>query len=113
MSTDGTGAPPPTDGSGFGNSTGLGNGTAFGGNATAPPPMDPFAFGFPIDPRSAWLSQIMIGLTSTLLLLGSICFFIRIYQRIRPVWKMGADDYFIILGYVGFPVSSLDTTKHN
>jgi hypothetical protein len=62
--------------------------------------MDPFAFGMPIDPRAAHLSQIYIGLTSALLLLASITFFIRIYQRIRPVWKMGADDYFIIVGYV-------------
>ncbi|KAK0611213.1 hypothetical protein B0T14DRAFT_440077 [Immersiella caudata] len=61
---------------------------------------DPFAFGMPIDPRSAYLAQVYIGLTSTLLLLASITFFIRIYQRIRPVWKMGADDYFIIVGYM-------------
>ncbi|KAK0649538.1 hypothetical protein B0T16DRAFT_326875 [Cercophora newfieldiana] len=95
MSTDGSGAPPPGDGAALGNGTGLaGNGTA------APPPFDPFQFGFPIDPRSAYLSQIYIGLTSSLLLLASITFFIRIYQRIRPVWKMGADDYFIIVGYM-------------
>jgi len=91
MSTDGSGAPPPPppDGSG-----GFGNGTA------APPPFDPFAFGFPIDPRSAYLSQVFIGLTSSLLFLASISFFVRIYQRITPVWKMGADDYFIIVGYL-------------
>jgi len=88
MSTDGQGAPPGgADPAGAG-----GNGTGFG----APPPLP----GFPIDPRSAYLAQVYIGLTSTLLLLASITFFIRIYQRIRPVWKMGADDYFIIVGYM-------------
>lgn len=84
MSTDGQG--------GAGTAGAGGNGTDFG----APPPL----LGFPIDPRSAYLSRIHIGLTSTLLLFASITFFIRIYQRIRPVWKMGADDYFIIVGYM-------------
>jgi len=82
MSADGQGGPPP------------------GGNSTAAPP--PFALPefFPISARSAYLAQVHIGLTSTLLLLGTLAFCVRIYQRIRPVWKMGADDYFIIVGFV-------------
>lgn len=66
------------------------------GNATVPPPVT----GVPITERAAYLSRVHIGVTSTLMLLCVIAFGTRMYQRIRPVWKVGLDDCFIVAGFV-------------
>jgi hypothetical protein len=59
--------------------------------------------GIPISDRAAYLAQVYIGVSSVLLLLCVITFVTRIYQRVRPVWKAGLDDYFIVAGFVRFP----------
>ncbi|KAK4121972.1 hypothetical protein N657DRAFT_576661 [Parathielavia appendiculata] len=56
--------------------------------------------GIPISERAAYLSQVYIGVTSALMFLCVIAFGTRIYQRIRPVWKVGLDDYFIAAGFI-------------
>jgi len=71
-----------------------------GGNSTALPPPPPPITEFPILERQAYLSRIYISATSVLLLLCTLTFLTRMYQRVRPVWKVGWDDYFICLGYV-------------
>ncbi|KAK0614592.1 hypothetical protein B0T14DRAFT_528770 [Immersiella caudata] len=80
------------------------NGTLAGpgpGNATeVPPPFDPSLFTeVPISERQAHLSRVFVGVTSVLVVLCTLTFFVRMYQRIRPVWKVGWDDYFIVVGY--------------
>jgi len=75
------------------------NGT-FGDNSTALPPPPPPLTEIPILERAAYLSRIYISATSVLLLLCTLTFLTRMYQRVRPVWKVGWDDYFICMGYV-------------
>ncbi|KAK4154082.1 hypothetical protein C8A00DRAFT_33107 [Chaetomidium leptoderma] len=84
-----TSAPDPavTGGSGSAITGGSGNGT------------EPL-LGMPVSERAAYLAQIHIGATSVLLLLCIITFTTRIYQRVRPVWKVGLDDYFIVAGFI-------------
>ncbi|KAK0712797.1 hypothetical protein B0T26DRAFT_873120 [Lasiosphaeria miniovina] len=67
-------------------------------DGTAPPPPPPF-LGIPITDHAAYLSQVYIGLTSVLLALCILTFCTRIYQRVRPVWKVGLDDWFIMVGF--------------
>ncbi|KAK4224081.1 hypothetical protein QBC38DRAFT_26968 [Podospora fimiseda] len=55
--------------------------------------------GILVSPRAAHLAQTYIGVTSVLVALCIITFCTRIYQRIFPVWKVGLDDFFIILGF--------------
>ncbi|KAK4040117.1 hypothetical protein C8A01DRAFT_46514 [Parachaetomium inaequale] len=56
--------------------------------------------GIPISERAAYLAQVYIGVSSVLLFLCVVTFGTRIYQRIRPVWKVGLDDYFIVAGFI-------------
>ncbi|KAK0702753.1 hypothetical protein B0H67DRAFT_391931 [Lasiosphaeris hirsuta] len=93
MSTNGT-QPAPA----------AGNGTLAGpgpGNATdVPPVFDPSLLTeVPISERSAYLSRVFIGVTTILILLCTLTFLARMYQRIRPVLKVGLDDVFIFFGY--------------
>ncbi|KAK3360681.1 hypothetical protein B0T25DRAFT_496651 [Lasiosphaeria hispida] len=71
------------------------------GNATdIPPVFDPSLITeIPISERSAYLSRVFIGVTTVLILLCTLAFVTRMYQRIRPVWKVGWDDYCIVVGY--------------
>jgi hypothetical protein len=97
-----TTAPDPAGtatGAPFGDGAVAGNGT----DAGAPPP---FLDGIPISERAASLAQLYIGVTSAMLLLCIIAFTTRIYQRVRPVWKVGLDDYFIVAGFVSPPFPS-------
>jgi hypothetical protein len=83
--------------------------TAPGPAATGAPPMGPggpgsngtaeILPGVPISDRAAYLAQVYIGVSSVLLLFCVIAFVTRIYQRVRPVWKAGLDDYFIVAGF--------------
>ena len=83
--------------------------------ATGAPPMGPggpgsngtadVLPGVPISDRAAYLAQVYIGVSSVLMLLCVIAFVTRIYQRVRPVWKAGLDDYFIVAGFVRLPRS--------
>jgi len=66
------------------------------GNTTEPPPFP----GVPISEHAAYLARVHIGVTATLMLLCVIAFGTRMYQRIRPVWKVGLDDGFIVAGFV-------------
>lgn len=59
--------------------------------------------GVPISEHAAYLAQIYIAVTAVLLFLCLVAFVTRIYQRIRPVWKAGLDDYFIVAGFVRVP----------
>ncbi len=75
----------------------MATGAADGGNAT----INPMLFtGVPISPHAAYLARVHIGATSVLMFLCIITFSTRMYQRIRPVWKVGLDDMFICLGFV-------------
>ncbi|KAK3317747.1 hypothetical protein B0T19DRAFT_297085 [Cercophora scortea] len=65
-------------------------------NSTAPP----VPLGIPISERAASLAQLHYGVTSVLLVLCVLTFGTRMYQRIVPVWKIGADDVFIAMGFV-------------
>lgn len=84
MSTNDTPLPPP------------GNGTDL-----SPPTFEPSLFTeIPISERMAYLSRIYISVTATLLLFCTLTILTRVYKRVGPVWKVGWDDYFIIIGYV-------------
>jgi hypothetical protein len=61
----------------------------------APPPTD-----FPVSDRAAYLAQVHIGVTAPILALCVLTFSTRLYLRARPVWNIGIDDYFIIVGFV-------------
>ncbi|KAK4641692.1 hypothetical protein QC761_512880 [Podospora bellae-mahoneyi] len=65
-----------------------------------PPPPDGLPPGIPVTERAAHLAQTFIGVTSILMALCLITFFTRIYQRVFPVFKMGLDDWFIIIGFI-------------
>ncbi|KAK5662197.1 hypothetical protein OQA88_8102 [Cercophora sp. LCS_1] len=92
MSTTASGLPPaPTDG------LLPSNGTF--GNETAPPIL-PFPDYVEITPWAAYLARVFWGLNSALLFLCVVTYTLRMYQRIRPVWKVGADDWFITLGFL-------------
>ncbi|KAK4166907.1 hypothetical protein QBC43DRAFT_332107 [Cladorrhinum sp. PSN259] len=67
-------------------------------NATTPPP-ELLPPGIIINERAAYLAQVFIVVTSILTALCTITFCTRIYQRIFPVWKVGLDDYFIVVGF--------------
>ncbi|KAK1753226.1 hypothetical protein QBC47DRAFT_431639 [Echria macrotheca] len=54
----------------------------------------------PVSDWAAYCARIFIGSTSTLLLLCIITFCTRMYQRVRPVWKVGLDDYCIAAGFI-------------
>lgn len=79
-------------------------GAPMGGNVTAP------IMGIPISEHAAHLSQLHIGVTSVLMLLCLITFTTRIYQRVRPVWKVGLDDGFIVAGFVSIPLGPTTPT---
>ncbi|KAL1843964.1 hypothetical protein VTJ49DRAFT_6368 [Mycothermus thermophilus] len=64
-----------------------------------PPELLPPPTEIPITPHAAYVAVVHIALTSTLLLFCVITFVMRIYRRITPVWRVGADDYFIVLGF--------------
>ena len=66
-----------------------------GGNGTSEIPQ-----GIPISEHAAYLARVYIGVSAVLLFLCLVAFTTRIYQRIRPVWKAGLDDYFIVAGFV-------------
>ena len=97
--------------------------TAPGPAATGAPPMGPggpsnngtteLLPGVPISDRAAYLAQVYIGVSSVLLLLCVIAFVTRIYQRVRPVWKAGLDDYFIVAGFVRLPLGGTLPLKSN
>ncbi|KAL2263210.1 hypothetical protein VTK26DRAFT_7784 [Humicola hyalothermophila] len=53
-----------------------------------------------ISDHAAHLARVFVGVTATLLALCVVTFGTRMYQRIRPVWKVGLDDYFIIAGFI-------------
>ncbi|KAL2268786.1 hypothetical protein VTJ83DRAFT_3632 [Remersonia thermophila] len=65
-------------------------------NATDVPPPIP---DIPITPHAARVAVVHIALTSTLLLLCLIAFVMRMYRRITPAWRVGADDVLITLGF--------------
>ncbi|KAL2193869.1 hypothetical protein P885DRAFT_63643 [Corynascus similis CBS 632.67] len=66
-----------------------------GGNGTSEIPQ-----GIPISEHAAYLARVYIGVSAVLLFLCLVAFTTRIYQRIRPVWKAGLDDYFIVAGFI-------------
>lgn len=67
-------------------------------NGTDLPPLGPPYPPIPISEWAAYLSKVYLGLTSVLMLLAISVFITRMYQRVRPVWKVGLDDYFIVGG---------------
>jgi hypothetical protein len=53
-----------------------------------------------ISDRAALLARVHVGVTIPLLALCLVPFCTRLYVRIRPVWRVGWDDVFIVLGLV-------------
>ena len=62
-------------------------------DGTAGPLVPPF---IEVSVRAAGLAQLYIGSTSAILGLCLIAFCTRMYQRMRPAWNVGLDDYFIV-----------------
>ena len=89
MSTD----PIPTGVPGAGDAFG-----APGSNSSALPPPPPLFF--PVGPKEARLGQIYVAATAILLFLCLLTFGTRMYNRMRPAWNVGLDDYFITVGVV-------------
>ena len=58
-----------------------------------------------ISERSAMLSRLYYGLTVPLLILTVATLALRFYLRIRPVYKLGLDDWCVLLGTVRCSVS--------
>ena len=54
----------------------------------------------PVTERAAYLARVHYGVTIPLLALCLVPFIARLYVRIRPVWRIGWDDGFIIVGFV-------------
>jgi hypothetical protein len=76
-------------------------------NSSAPqgPPPGPgdMPMGPPVIPFSehaAHLGRVFYGVTVPLAVLATTAFFLRVYQRTRPTWKVGWDDWFILVGFV-------------
>lgn len=69
-------------------------------NGTPPDGLPPIPTEIVITPWAAYCARIYIVSTSILLVLVTFTFCTRLYQRMRPVWKVGLDDYFIVLGFV-------------
>ncbi|KAM7221277.1 hypothetical protein V8F06_003452 [Rhypophila decipiens] len=67
-------------------------------NGTAPPSAT-FPTVIVVSPKAAMLAQAYIGSTTSLIVLCVIAFATRMYQRTRPVWNVGLDDYFIVVGF--------------
>ncbi|KAK3321684.1 hypothetical protein B0H66DRAFT_179170 [Apodospora peruviana] len=69
--------------------------------AAPPPPPPPFVIPefVPISERAAHLAQIYVAATSVIMALCLLAFVTRVHQRVRPVWKVGLDDYFIAAGF--------------
>ena len=63
--------------------------------------MDPTEVTIPISDRTAYLSRVHVGVTIPVLALTLVPFVARLYVRTRPTWRMGWDDGFIIVGFVG------------
>jgi len=59
-----------------------------------------------ITERSAMLSRLYYGLTIPLLVITVLTLALRFYLRIRPVYKLGLDDWCVLLGTVRYSVSS-------
>jgi len=87
MSTD----PIPTGVPGAGDAFG----TPGSNSSALPPPPPQF---FLVGPREAKLGQIYVAATAILLALCLLTFGTRMYNRMRPAWNVGLDDYFITAG---------------
>jgi hypothetical protein len=59
---------------------------------------------FPISDRAACLSRVHVGITIPVLALTLVPFTARLYSRMRPTWRMGWDDAFVIVGFVNITV---------
>jgi hypothetical protein len=83
---------------------GAGDGASFGtpgSNSSAfPPPPPPPPLFYPVGPRDAKLGQVYVAATAILLALCLLTFGTRMYNRMRPAWNVGLDDYFITAGVV-------------
>ena len=55
---------------------------------------------FPISERGATLARLGLGLTSPLVALCIVTLAARFYVRARPTYKLGWDDWCILLGTV-------------
>jgi len=67
-------------------------------------------FQFPISEQAAYLARVHVGVTIPLLALSLVPFCARLYVRIRPVWRLAWDDWFIILGLVSSCTQSVTDT---
>jgi len=65
--------------------------------------MDTTQITIPISDRTAYLSRVHVGITIPVLALTLVPFFARLYIRIRPTWRIGWDDAFVIVGFVSIP----------
>lgn len=59
-----------------------------------------FPVSFPVSERAANLAHVFAYVTTPILFVSFATFVARLYQRTRPNWNVGLDDYFIIIGAV-------------
>lgn len=57
----------------------------------------------PISAAAAHASRVHLGVCVPLLAIGLAIYCVRMYMRIRPVWKVSAEDYCITIGVVSYP----------
>ena len=56
-----------------------------------------------ITAAAAHASRVHLGVGIPLLTIGLAIYFVRMWFRIRPAWRVGAEDYCITVGVVGSP----------
>lgn len=56
----------------------------------------------PVSERAASLAMTHIVVTSTLLGLGLVMFLLRVWLRVRPVWRISWEDYVMAIGVVSW-----------
>ncbi|KAK1751907.1 hypothetical protein QBC47DRAFT_79381 [Echria macrotheca] len=70
-------------------------------NSGSPPPFpndEPLMI--PVSDRAAYLARVHYGVMGPLLMVALIAFSCRFYVRVRPVWRVGWDDWLIALGFL-------------
>ena len=65
----------------------------------------------PIIPRAAYLTNILVGTSVFLLFLAALTLAMRVYTKTRIAKDVGWDDFFIILGFVSWPITDAPPPK--
>jgi len=59
----------------------------------------------PIIPRTAYLTNVLLGTSVFLLVLAVLTLAMRVYAKTRIAKDVGWDDFFIVLGFVSWPIT--------